>query len=54
MRANNGLIATNRKPAHVIEGENAKAYVEHVIDKGEEFAETHKQVQDELEKEKVA
>ena len=40
--AKNGLIATDSKPAHVIEGENAKAYMNHVLEKGEEFAETHK------------
>jgi hypothetical protein len=37
----NGLIATD-KPAHVIEGENTKAYMDHVLEKGAEFAETHK------------
>jgi hypothetical protein len=40
--AKNGLIATDIKPPHVIEGENAKAYVDHVTEKGAEFAETHK------------
>ena len=51
--ANHGLISTSRKPPHVIEGENAKAYVNHVIDKGAEFAETHKMMQDELERQKI-
>ena len=54
MKANHGLIAMKKKPVHVIEGENAKAYIEHTINKSEEFAETHKQMQDELEKEKIA
>ena len=53
MKANHGLIAMKKKPVHVIEGENAKAYIEHTINKSEEFAETHKQMQDELEKEKI-
>lgn len=54
MKANNGLIAVSKKPAHVVDGENAKAYINHVIEKGEEFAETHKTMQDQLEKEKIA
>ena len=37
----------------MIEGENAKAYVEHTINKSEEFAETHKQRQDEEVKDKI-
>jgi hypothetical protein len=44
MKANHGLIAKKKKPVHVIEGENAKAYIEHTINKSEEFAETHKQM----------
>jgi hypothetical protein len=51
MKANSGLISKSRTPVHVIEGENAKAYINHVITKSEEFAETHKQMQDQLEKE---
>ena len=35
-------MATDAKPAYVIEGENAKAYMNHVLEKGAEFAETHK------------
>jgi hypothetical protein len=42
LQAKTGFIVTDAKPAHVIEGENAKAYVNHVIEKGAEFAETHK------------
>ena len=52
-KANLGLITKKKTPPHVIEGENAKAYVEHTINKSEEFAETHKQRQDEEVKDKI-
>ena len=54
MMANSGLIAQSNKRADVVDAENAKAYINHVIEKGKEFEETHKTMQDQLEKEKIA
>jgi hypothetical protein len=53
INAANGLtVQSNEKPDHVIEGENAKAYVNHVMAKSSELTVAHKQMQDELERQK--